>query len=78
MEVKKMVIELSSLEDAFGDIDCMALGPLDTLSFDVAPATDRDLAGLAFGDGVVGWVVGEFDSGAPAFLALKRDGDVIL
>ncbi len=55
----------------------MVGGLLSGLGFNVAISSELSTAGLTFRDGVVGVVVGEFENGAPAFLAFEGDGEVI-
>jgi len=41
------------------------------LGFNITISSELSSAGLAFRDGVVGVIVGQFENGAPALLALK-------
>lgn len=43
----------------------------DGLRLNVAPASEIDAASLAFGHGAFGVVVGQFEDGSPACLALE-------
>lgn len=78
MMVKKLVISLPSLDGVLDHItdDFLSIG--DSLRLDIAPASELDATGLAFGDGIIGWVVGELKNGSPAFLALESDDELIV
>lgn len=51
---------------------------LGSLSFNIAPSSKLDPTGLACGDGIVGWVVGQRDDGSAAFLAIKLNADLVI
>lgn len=53
-------------------------GDLARLRLDVSPSAERLPAGFAFGDGIVGVVIGQFEDGPPTFQALKTDGNLIV
>jgi hypothetical protein len=47
------------------------------LGFNISPATELSTAGLTFDGGVIGYGFGHFESGLPAFAAIKFDADFV-
>lgn len=80
MDLRSFLFQLPSFEtlETVSEIRSQFIkGSLAGLGFNVAVSSELLPAGLAFSDGVVGWVIGKFDDGSPAFLAIKGDGDLV-
>jgi hypothetical protein len=78
MIVDRLVLDLSLLEGALGDAHGLRPSLAHELSFDIAPSSECPPAGIALGDGVVGWFVGQFEGGRPAVGALHLPDELIL
>ncbi|QTL01932.1 hypothetical protein J5J86_14070 [Aquabacter sp. L1I39] len=81
--ITHLLFDLDALLTSQGSAEAVAGGADDLLSgiglelsFQVGPSAELEAAGLAFGNGIVGFAVGEDEDGSPAFLAIEGDGGV--
>ena len=80
MYVTNILLHLPALEplECISDHSAEVVGSeIAGLGFNVTPSTELDTARFAFDDGLIGWVVGEFEDRSPALLALECDVEVV-
>lgn len=80
-EIDRILFDLPALqafEGGFETVPNVLFGELSGLRFNISPATERDTAALALGDGFIGVVVGELQNGNAALWALKGNVQLVV